>query len=140
MLANMMHRVKFGGISEHPIAVSLYRIISPRIPQGRDDINKFRGPCITLVTGWHCGHRMIMRLGVEHGGHHVPTNPPAANVVQRGEHPCHVERGVECGGHGRNEPNTTGVASHGGQRGERFSIPQWTCRWVSHGLSIRKEY
>ena len=92
----------------------------PGVPQRQAGFDGFLGTVVSRDTIGDRVHAEIARLHVGGRGDDVPGDTPAAQMVERGQHPCQVERMIEAGGQRDAEAEMRGGPRDIGQHHQRI--------------------
>ena len=111
------------------------RVVLPRVPQPGGGLEELVGPVVAGVVGQHLVDAEVLRLAVVHRGHHVPGRPAAGEVVEGGEGPGHVERGVVGGRVGGTQADRAGGTGDDAQHDAEVELDRTGA--VADGLGHR---
>ena len=117
VLALVMQHVHLGRVEEQARRlVQDEGVVLPGVPQPLRHLDELGGAAVAVGMRGMLVVAEVERLRRRRRGHHVPADAALAHLVERGEHPRHMER-IEIGGGRRRDQ--ADVARHRRQRAEQ---------------------
>ena len=123
VLALVIERMQLRRIEELPARLVAHEgVVVPAVPQRGDHLGEFVGALVALGVAIVRVAVEVQRLGRHAGGDQVPAGAPAADVIERGELPRHMERLVVARRRGAGQPDALGDAGERRDQRDRLEI------------------
>ena len=117
MLALVMQHVQLGRMEEQALRlVHDEGVVLPGVPEALRHLDELGGAAIAVIVRRMLVVAEVERLRSRRRRHHVPADAALAHLVERREHPRHMER-IEIGG--RRRRDQADVACHRRKRAEQ---------------------
>ena len=117
VLALVIEHVQLGRVEEQAFRLVQHEgVVLPGVPEAEHHLHELGGALVAIGVRRMLGMAEVERLGGGRRGHQVPAGAAFAELIERGEHPCHMERLEIGGGRGRDQAD---VLRHRSQRAEQ---------------------